>query len=576
MSFESKRFKQIWAVDFEFFGLPGDRPTPVCVVARELKSGQKLRLWQDKLNKMKQPPYATDKDALFIAYYASAEISCHLVLNWPVPLNILDLFTEFRNNTNGLKLPFGSGLIGALAWYGINGMSALQKDAMRDLVLTGGPWNAEEKEAILNYCEDDVRALSLLLEKMASSLDLDRALLRGRYMAASAKIEHAGVPVDTESLNLLQGTWGGIKTFLVSEIDRDYGIYEDGHFRTEKFAKWLVENNIPWPRLDSGVLDLKDDTFKEMARTYPKIAPLRELRVALSQLRLSDLAVGKDGRNRCLLSAFRAKTGRNTPSNVKFIFGPAVWLRSLIKPEPGVALAYIDWCQQEFGIAAKLSGDFKMMDAYKSDDPYLGFAKQAGAVPLNATKQSHYQERENFKACVLGVHYGMGEQALAVKIRQPVAVARELLALHRETYRDFWRWSDGAQDYAMFYSKLWTTFGWTIHISGDKPNPRMLRNFLIQANGAEMLRLAICLMIEHGVTVCAPVHDAVLVEAPVDQIQDKVKIAQNCMAEASRIVLDGFGLGSDVELITYPDRYMDKRGQQMWNTISGILAELSR
>jgi len=94
-----------------------------------------------------------------------------------------------------------------------------------------------------------------------------------------------------------------------------------------------------------------------MAKVYPAISPLRELRSTLSDLRLSDLAVGHDGRNRTMLSAFRARTGRNQPSNSKFIFGPSVWLRGLIKPPPGYAVAYIDWAKQEVGIAAALSGD---------------------------------------------------------------------------------------------------------------------------------------------------------------------------------------------------------------------------
>jgi DNA polymerase I len=77
----------------------------------------------------------------------------------------------------------------------------------------------------------------------------------------------------------------------------------------------------------------------------------------LSGLRLNDLTVGQDGRNRCMLSAFKSKTGRNQPSNAQYIFGHSVWLRGLIRPEPGYALCYIDWEQQEFGIAAALSGD---------------------------------------------------------------------------------------------------------------------------------------------------------------------------------------------------------------------------
>jgi hypothetical protein len=48
------------------------------------------------------------------------------------------------------------------------------------------------------------------------------------------------------------------------------------------------------------------------------VAPLRELRLSLGEMRLfANLAVGRDGRNRCLLSPFRSKTGRNQPSNAK-------------------------------------------------------------------------------------------------------------------------------------------------------------------------------------------------------------------------------------------------------------------
>jgi hypothetical protein len=93
---------------------------------------------------------------------------------------------------------------------------------------------------------------------------------------------------------------------------------------------------------------------------------LRELRVALSQLRLNDLTVGADGRNRCLLSAFRAKTGRNQPSNSRFIFGPSRWLRALIRPPEGYGLAYVDYAAQEVGIAGALSCDPALIAAYQS------------------------------------------------------------------------------------------------------------------------------------------------------------------------------------------------------------------
>jgi DNA polymerase I-like protein with 3'-5' exonuclease and polymerase domains len=232
----------------------------------------------------------------------------------------------------------------------------------------------------------------------------------------------------------------------------------------------------------------------------------------------------------------------------------------------------VDWSQQEFGIAAALSGDLAMMAAYMSGDPYLAFAKQAGAVPQIATKQTHKSEREQFKACVLAVQYGMGEDSLALRINQPVVRARQLLELHRRTYCQFWKWSDSVVDEAVLGGKLWTKFGWEIKTNSN-PNDRSLRNFPMQANGAEMLRIASILITEAGIRICAPVHDALLIEAPLDELDGAIEATQLLMKQASGIVLDGFELGSDVKVVRYPDRYMDERGTLMWNTVMKLIGE---
>jgi hypothetical protein len=559
-------FREVWAADFEFVALPGERPQPICLVARELGTGRIVRLWEDELRRRTDPPYPTGPDTLLLAYYASAEIGCHLALGWPVPTHVLDRFVEFRNQTNGLELPGGAGLLGALTYYGIDSIETAEKETMRQLALRGGPWSGEERTALLEYCESDVIALERLLARMLPGLDVRRAVLRGRSMIAAARIEHQGVPIDTTALGTLREHWEAVQDALIARIDADYGVFEGRTFKASRFADFLVAHQLPWPRLESGALQLDDDTFRQMARAYPMIAPLRELRVSLSQMRLADLTVGRDGRNRCLLSAFRARTGRNQPSNSAFIFGPAVWLRGLIRPAHGAGLAYIDWCQQEFGIAAALSGDARMCEAYLSGDPYLAFAKQAGAVPSDGTKATHGAIREQFKACVLAVQYGMGEVSLAQRIGQPVAHAGDLLRLHHETYRQFWRWSDAPVDHAMLSGALHTVFGWTLHV-GRTPNARSLRNFPMQANGAEMLRLACCYATEHGIRVCAPVHDAILIEAPAQELDAAIAATQRAMADASEVVLSGFRLRSDVKLIRSPDRYADERGATMWRTV---------
>src|SRR5262249_54419127 len=136
---------------------------------------------------------------------------------------------------------------------------------------------------------------------------------------------------------------------------------------------------------------------------------------------LNEFAFGKDGRHRFMVSPFGGKTGRNQPSTSRFIFGGPAWVRNLMRPSASNRLVYVDYAQQEFGIAAALSGDVNMLTAYSSGDPYLQFAIMAGAAPTGATKQSHSAQRELFKACALGVQYGMQAESLAIRINQSPA-----------------------------------------------------------------------------------------------------------------------------------------------------------
>lgn len=567
---------RIFLVDFEFHPtnlVEGNIPDPVCMVVRNFVTGKTQHYWRDQLRQMSEAPFPTGEDALMVAFFASAELDCFQALGWPMPANVLDLYTEFRCHTNGKPLPHGRGLVGALLYFGLPSIQTMEKDRMRDLVLSGGPWSDLDRQKILAYCESDVVALANLLTAMLKVIDMPRALIRGAYMQAVARMEHVGTPIDAELHKQLTKQWDSLQDHLIAAVDQQYGVYEGRSFRASKFETYLSNNAITWPRLPTGSLDLKEATFRDMARCQPKIAPLHELRTSLSQLRLSNLTVGSDRRNRCLISPFSSKTGRNQPSTSQFIFGPSVWLRGLIKPEKGYGLAYIDYSQQEFGIAAALSGDPAMQEAYMSGDPYLSFAKQAGAVPTDATKHSHAAEREQFKACVLAVQYGMGEASLAQRINQPVARARQLLAMHRQTYPIFWKWSDSAVDQAALGGKLWSVFGWEIYVS-DEFNSRSLRNFPMQANGAEMLRLACIYITGAGIRICAPVHDALLIEAPLAKLDTQIERAQALMAQASRDVLSGFELRSDVKVIEYPYRYMDERGVAMWETVTRLSANL--
>ena len=457
------RFTEVWVVDFEFLAHSGERPVPICCVARELRSRCEMRLWGRALN----TPLPISNDSVLVAYYAPAELGCYQALGWSPPAQVLDLFAEFRVFSNGRDGTLGirgASLLAALAHFGLSHLDPETKASWRQRILQGPPYGDEDRQGILDYCASDVIALEALIRPLVGRLQsrpkwVDHALLRGRYMKAVACMEHTGTPVDAETLLRLSARWGELKLALIDDLRADYPFFVGPTLKLDLFERWLIEKSIPWPRTETGRLSLSHDTLKTMTRAYPEVAPVREVRDNLAKLRITDLAVGRDGRNRCMLSPLRAKSGRNAPAASKFIFAPSVWLRCLIRPEPGRALAYIDFSSQEIGIAAALSGDVAMQRAYSSGDPYMSFAIDSGMAPPGSTKGTHKALRDRCKAVVLGTLYGMQETTLAASLGIKTAEARALLKAHRRTYGTFWEWTQRVTDSAMLLGYLDTVYG---------------------------------------------------------------------------------------------------------------------
>jgi hypothetical protein len=579
-------FPKVVVPDFEFRLKDPERPDPLCVEALELRSGEWISQWQDGMGP--DPPYDVSRDTLFIAFAADAEMECHRALGWKQPACVIDLRIEFLRAINTTPRPPRekdkdkkySGLAHALTYYGLDIIDVAEKERWRATIKRGPPYSAEEHVGIQRYCRSDVRATVELLAAMIRrghlSLDgqLPFILHRGRCMRAAACIQSTGVPVDVDRHHHLTDGWEFLRPKLIGTLGRQYDVYDEkGSFSEKRFIRYLSKRRWPWPLLESGRLDLKDKTFKHMAQIYPELEPLRQLRYCLDQLKLGELPITSDGFNCYWLNSFGSSTGRNYPSNTKSIFGPAVWLRDfLIQPKSGSAIVYIDWIGQEFGIAAGLSHDPAMMEAYQSGDIYLAFGKQAGILPQWATAQTHPLERELLKVCVLATLYGQGHKSLAEQLRQPEIVAREILRKFYRVYRVFGSWLDNRVNRYLLDGKQQTVFGWT-HYFREMPRITSVRNFDMQANGAEMLRLACCLGTEAGISICAPVHDAILIQAPLDRLDEDIARMRGFMAEASRVVLDGFELRTDHHIFRYPEHYSDPkgRGRLMLETVMKLL-----
>jgi hypothetical protein len=337
-------FREVWFVDTEFSRPDGERPTPICLVARERYSGRVIRQW---LWGSAPPPspFRVGPDVLLVAYSATAEWSVFLALDWRLPVRVLDLHAEYRWLNSGFKLPH-YGQLDAMDAFGIPHMDELFKIDMRAVCCRGGPFSPSEEREILAYCEQDVDGLAALFQAMEKDLEWPQALARGRFTVAVARVEYAGLPLDRKLYPQFAKHREGIRQELIRGSGEQFGIYDETKFDTKAFENFLIREDIPWPLTPTGRLVTREKTFEEMVDVYPQLRPVHELRTALGQLKTDGgLAAGRDGRNRTELWPFGTSTGRNAPSTTKFVFGKSTAFRSFVKPDPGWAVAYVDWAQ---------------------------------------------------------------------------------------------------------------------------------------------------------------------------------------------------------------------------------------
>jgi DNA polymerase I len=584
-----KNFDSIWSVDFEYRQDENHHPVPVCMFAREQRTGTEIEMWRDQLLACRCAPFDTGPRSLMVAYAANAELSCFLALGWPFPHHVIDLYVETSAAINGNtdvwpgkrrpKLPE------AIELYGLPAKPIDEKNRLRDMILDHVNYTEEMRRDIQLYNRGDVDDTDGLLRALLPSIDEPHALHRGRYMGAAARMEWAGLPIDTSYLGQLTENWERLQLHYIGRDD-EFDLYEGTSFRERRLAALIEARGWGWPLTQHGHPELKIKTLGKQARRYPELKKLVHLRQSIAELRISQLVntVGADGFSRCPLLPFWTKTSRNQPSAKDKIFLPALpaWLHGLIRPPPGWGLAELDWDGQEIAIMAGLSGDPTMIEDYQSGDPHLRFGKRAGLVPQDATKQSHREVRDKIcKPITLGQNYGMSPYGLAAKTGKSLLWARDVHARHRAIYPVFPRWRADMVTQAKFDGVIYSPFGWPQAVVGGASN-RALMNYPAQAGGADAMRIAAIAATEAGIHVACPIHDAFWIMAPLSELDDAIERMQRIMIAAGTAVTGGLPIGVTVEhVVRWPHSLGDvrnprDRGHAMWMEIKGLLPNLQR
>jgi DNA polymerase I len=506
-------------------------------------------------------------------FSATAECGAFASLGWRQPRNLVDLWAEFRVLTNGTT--HATRFLEVLRAFGIPALvDDAEKEAWRTLCKKGSfDAIAQNREGILAYCETDVLPLVELYRRITPNLNWPGALFRGRYGVVCAEIEYRGIPIDAKRLAILSDRWKEVRfaAALIASTKMRFQIFGGPSgmgFSYARFEEYLRRIGLldVWPRTRCGRPATDDDTLKAWTTRHDDLQHLRQARRTLSMVHPGRLKVGKDGRCRTSVRPFAANTGRNQPKAETPLAFPA-WMRALMVGP----IAVLDYAQEEFALAAALSGDRVMLDAYESGDAYLAHAIQCGALPRGSKRYEPGVEavRDIYKTASVAIMYGVSPRGLAGILGVELSRAHLIMARHRRTYPDYWRWSDETATTADFVGEMETVRGWRVNCS--RMSDLSIRNWPIQSTGGDILRLAAVKLSSAGIPVVALIHDAAVIEIPecdprtvVDQARAEMIAAGQEVAGVT-LRVDG---SEDDKLIRAGQRYFkDDKARTWWKNI---------
>ena len=414
-------------VDSEFNARKGqgERPgPPVCFCAVEIDQAGRVIEHRLAAPYPTKPPWERGDLFLTVGFALSAEAGSMLNMGWTFPSPAIDLYAEYMviHNTemsrgDDGKAP-GPGLIEACRRFGVAGVDKTHKTDMRSLAYAKDDHTPEEVALLQDYCIEDVWMTTRLFIAMRPHIDLLRAPIRGAFMMEIERMRWRGIPIDTNIYRRAERRAPAVVSKMRVELNRKLGaeVYFQNVFKRDTLFQMMRRNGIPIP-VDpkTGKDSCATKLIKSMIETYPPLKHFYEDKRMIDAVKNLKLEIGSDGRNRFWVNPFGTKTGRNNPSTNRAIFGLPHTMRSFMKPLPGTAFAQADFGAEEVGIAAALSGDPVLIADYRSGDPYRQFAAAALGIQ-SPTKQ----QRQIYKATVLGRIYGLGVASLARNLGIPV------------------------------------------------------------------------------------------------------------------------------------------------------------
>ena len=306
-----------------------------------------------------------------------------------------------------------------------------------------------------------------------------------------------------------------------------------------------------------------------LAEDYPFVRDILEYR-QLTKL-LSTYAEGlarfiePDGRihgtfNQTVTATGRISSTEPNLQNIPIRFELGRMIRKAFVPKKGCIFIDADYSQVELRILAHLSGDQKLIEAYRqAQDIHRTTASQVFNVPFDEVTEA---QRRDAKAVNFGIVYGISSFGLSQGLSISRQQAKEYIDHYFETFPGIKKFLDDTVEFAKKSGYVTTMFGRRRPIpeltSGNymqrQFGERVAMNSPIQGTAADIMKIAM-IRVEKALNeagleakVVLQVHDELLVEAPERESEEVCRIVKQEMENAASLsVMLGVdvGTGSD-------------------------------
>lgn len=369
-------------------------------------------------------------------------------------------------------------------------------------------------------------------------------------------MEKYGIKVDKHALNEYSILLGKKIELLEKQIYEEAGHEFNINSPKQLGVVLFEELGMPNGKKTKSGYSTAADVLDKLAPDYPFVKKILEYRqfAKLKSTYADGLVPYIDDDNR-IHSTFNqtiTATGRISSTepnlqNIPIRMEMGKNIRKVFIPEDGFVFLDADYSQIELRILAHMSGDEKLIEAYNSSaDIHRVTASQVFNTPLNEVTEI---QRRNAKAVNFGIIYGMSSFGLSQDLSISRKEANEYIEKYFQTYPSIKAYIDGLVESAKTKGYSLTMFNRRREIpelsSGNfmqrSFGERVAMNAPIQGTAADIIKLAMIKVHERlreerlKSRLILQVHDELLVETAVDEIDTVRSILTQSMKEAARL-----------------------------------------